>query len=121
VDGEKLLKTLKDKSDALGVGCNSVVEDFLACTSSWIGSPALKKKKQKSDYVASNNPILKDAEDRKGFVLVFCFFGTGSQCVSKAGLELSILLPQSPVDWNYRCAQPHLATVYFTSLLDIIL
>jgi hypothetical protein len=75
VDGEKLLKTLKDKSDALGVGCNSVVQDFLACTSSWIGSPPKKKKKKKkSDYVASNNPILKDAEDRKGFVLVFCFF-----------------------------------------------
>jgi hypothetical protein len=31
----------------------------------------------------------------------FCFFETGSHCVTQAGLELEILLPQTPECWDY--------------------
>jgi hypothetical protein len=46
------------------------------------------------------------------------FFETGSLYVAQAGFELSILLPQLPECWDYRCALPHLAKMQ--SVLGLI-
>jgi hypothetical protein len=35
------------------------------------------------------------------------YFETGSHSVTQANLELSILLPQPPKCWDYRCVAPH--------------
>lgn len=43
----------------------------------------------------------------------FCF-ETGSPCLAQAGLELMILLPQSPEGWDYRSVpQQPVSIVYF--------
>jgi hypothetical protein len=39
----------------------------------------------------------------------FCFLETESHYVAQAGLRLTILLPQSPEGWDYRCVLPWLA------------
>jgi hypothetical protein len=45
----------------------------------------------------------------RAYFFVVLFFQTGSFYVAKAGLELTILLPQISECWDYRCAPPHLA------------
>jgi hypothetical protein len=42
-------------------------------------------------------------------LFIYLFLGIGSHCVPQVGLELSILLPQPPKCWDYRCAPPCLA------------
>jgi hypothetical protein len=43
-------------------------------------------------------------------------FETGSWDVALAGLGLKILLPQPPKYWDYRCASPCLALIFFKGL-----
>jgi hypothetical protein len=40
------------------------------------------------------------------YISIKVFFETGSHYVSQAGLELTVLLPQPPECWDYRCAPP---------------
>jgi hypothetical protein len=42
------------------------------------------------------------------FCLFVCLFQTGSHYIAQAGLELTILLPQSLQCWHYSSALPHL-------------
>jgi hypothetical protein len=44
------------------------------------------------------------------YLTVLIFFETRSCYVAKAGLKLMILLPQPPVDWDYRHVPPHSAS-----------
>jgi hypothetical protein len=50
----------------------------------------------------------------------FLFLETGSGCVAQAGLELPILLPQSPKSWDYR-HELHRRTLSFDSSWHIVL
>jgi hypothetical protein len=45
-----------------------------------------------------------------GLVLIFKI---GSHCVVQAGLKHIIPLPSPPSCWDYRCAQPCLASIVF--------
>lgn len=46
-----------------------------------------------------------EAESGAGsWVWVLPFFETGSLCEIQVGLELTVLGPQSPKLWDYRCA-----------------
>jgi hypothetical protein len=47
-----------------------------------------------------------------GFVFVL-YFETGSQHVLQAGLEFSILCPQPPKCWDYKCVPSHPASQRF--------
>jgi hypothetical protein len=42
------------------------------------------------------------------FIYLFFVVETGYRFVAQACLELTILLPQSPEYWDYRCVPPHL-------------
>jgi hypothetical protein len=53
-------------------------------------------------------PETKLFEEKISCVFVFCF-ETGFWYVAQGGLKLSILLPQPPECWNYRCELSHLA------------
>jgi hypothetical protein len=46
---------------------------------------------------------------KKKKVVCCCCFCFDRVSLCSPGLELSILLPQPPKCWNYRCALPHLA------------
>jgi hypothetical protein len=57
------------------------------------------------------------------FMVFVCFglFETRFYCVAQAGLELPILLPQPPEQWNYKHEPPFLPYFYFYIASRIII
>jgi hypothetical protein len=55
------------------------------------------------------------------FILAFSFFLFEMEChyAVQAGLELMMLLPQSPECWNYKRAPPHLAFSCFLKFAQL--